>query len=279
MLTGPDHYIQNSTQLSVLVALDGALNEPHAAHPGDDARQRRRQRIRIALLPCDQPIGKFAIEHGECLKVALGMAARGRARRHSASRLEIIRRGVVNLFRSIEPLDDQPVRILLAPVDASRSRHRCACAFRCSSPAAICEQASDAGSAVVHAQKRVAIVVELAARHHGAQRGIDRRHLQAGDVFEQMKGVRADVADGSRRGRCAPDRTRHAACFWPVVSSGRLSQPCRYSTATLRISPSSPAAQHGARLAHHARSPHRCASARKAGRTSATAASSSSASS
>ncbi len=33
---------------------------------------------------------------------------------------------------------------------------------------------------------------------------------------------------------------RHAACFWPVASRRVLSQPCGYSTTTLRIAPSAP---------------------------------------
>ena len=44
--------------------------------------------------------------------------------------------------------------------------------------------------------------------------------------------------------------TRHPACFCPVCSIGWLSHPCRYSTATLRISPNSPLAHNALRIAH-----------------------------
>ena len=92
------------------------------------------------------------------------------------------------------------------------------------------------------AQQGSAVVVDPPAWNHGPQRSVELCHLKAGDVFEQMKCMRADVADAPPGPFCAGS-DRHAACFWPVVSIGLLSQPCKYSTATLRILPSRRSAQ------------------------------------
>src|ERR1035441_5881580 len=54
-----------------------------------------------------------------------------------------------------------------------------------------------AGGAVVEPHKRIAIVVEAAAFHHRSQRCVDARHLESGNVLEQVKGMRADVANGA----------------------------------------------------------------------------------
>ena len=61
------------------IALDGAINESHAAHARHNPRQCRRQRVLASLLPRDQRIGKLAIENRECLQIALGMARRSPA--------------------------------------------------------------------------------------------------------------------------------------------------------------------------------------------------------
>ena len=56
-----------------VVALDDAVNKPHAADTGDNARQRWRQRVGIALLPGHESIGKLAVENRECFQITLGM--------------------------------------------------------------------------------------------------------------------------------------------------------------------------------------------------------------
>src|ERR1035438_4504996 len=50
------------------VTLNDAVNKPHAADTGDNARQRWRQRVGIALLPGHESISKLAVENRECFQ-------------------------------------------------------------------------------------------------------------------------------------------------------------------------------------------------------------------
>jgi hypothetical protein len=93
--------------------------------------------------------------------------------------------------------------------------------------------------AALVAHEDVAVVVELAALHEGREVGAERIDVQAGDVAREVFGVRADVAHAAG-GAAALRVGAPAACFWPVASSRVESQPCGYSTTTLRIGPSAP---------------------------------------
>ena len=111
-----------------------------------------------------------------------------------------------------------------------------------SSPTLICEAVQHAFRAALEAQQHVAVVVELAAFDEGGEVGGEFADLQAGDVFGEVLGVRADVADAAggaaALGVGAPARPASGRRLRCRVAS----QPCGYSTTTLRILPSLPAA-------------------------------------
>ena len=50
--------------------------------------------------------------------------------------------------------------------------------------------------------------------------------LEPGDEAGEVDGVGADVGHVQPPGPSAPGSVRHAACFWPVSSSGVVSQSC-----------------------------------------------------
>src|SRR5947207_3960446 len=105
--------------LPALIALDGALDKPHPAHAGHNARQSRRQRVRFIRAPRLERIGKFAIEHRERLEVTLGMPAR--QPRHGARLCrQIGPRGMPNFLAPIAMPKMQAVGIFLRPLKRCR---------------------------------------------------------------------------------------------------------------------------------------------------------------
>src|SRR5579863_6433718 len=104
--------------LAALVALNRALDKAHAAHPGDDAGQGRRQRVLAAGAPRLVCIRKLAIEHRKGLEVTLWMAAR-HARYGPRIGGQVGAPGMANFFAPVDVQHVQVVGILLRP------RERC----------------------------------------------------------------------------------------------------------------------------------------------------------
>ena len=56
-----------------------------------------------------------------------------------------------------------------------------------------------AGCAIVQLQQRGAVIIHAPAFHDRTQRSVNRRHPKARGVLDQMKRMRADVADAAAR--------------------------------------------------------------------------------
>jgi hypothetical protein len=97
------------------------------------------------------------------------------------------------LFRRIATYSASP-----APSATTPSRHTREAAARSPRPP---QSATPSARPSPHSQLQQyrAIIVHLPPRHHRAQRPMQRRHIEAGHIFDQMKRMRPDIANASAR--------------------------------------------------------------------------------
>src|ERR1019366_2858026 len=100
----------------------------------------------------------------------------------------------MNLFWPIEPLYTQAIRIFLAPIDRAFLTVD-AQAQPVQLTRSYLRSHQDSRRTIGQTQQRCTVVIEPAPRHHGQQRWTERSNLESGYIFEQVKGVNADVAD------------------------------------------------------------------------------------
>ena len=129
---------------------------------------------------------------------------------------------MTNLLRPIQPLDPQPVGILLPPVD------RAVLAIHAQPqpvPLARRHLRSHQNPArpVLQPEDRIAIVVQPPPFHHCPQRGIQACDPEPGHILRQVKRMRADVPDAAAR----PIERRIGAPRGLLLSTlfNRLAQP------------------------------------------------------